>query len=265
LHLASERGLAGTVAKLLSLGADAALKDSYGNTALMVACANGHEAAAAEVMEATKLAGALDHAPPSGVLWGVSALHLASERGLAGTVAKLLSLGADAALKDCEGSTALMAACAEGPGRYTLSAFPDKRPVDLSRRGEVKAVLLEHFEHCVITDDNKNTLLLECARCGLASRLSAVLQAGASAAHKDSRGNTALMVACANGHEAAAAEVMEATKLAGALDVQDRWRRRSALHMASERGLAGTVAKLLSLGADAELKNSRVNTALMLT
>ena len=32
----------------------------YGKTALMVACENKHEAAAAELMEATKLAGALD-------------------------------------------------------------------------------------------------------------------------------------------------------------------------------------------------------------
>ena len=33
-------------------------------------------------------------------------------------------------------------------------------------------------------------------------------------------GNTALMVACVNKHEAAAAELMEATKRAGALDLQ---------------------------------------------
>ena len=33
-------------------------------------------------------------------------------------------------------------------------------------------------------------------------------------------GKTALMLACDNMHEAAAAELMEATKLAGALDLQ---------------------------------------------
>ena len=63
----------------------------------------------------------------------------------------------------------------------------------------------------------------------------------------------AALMACANGHEAAAAEVMEATKLAGNLDVQDRTLSRSALHMASEKGLAGTVAKLPAFGADAAL------------
>ena len=48
------------MAKLLALGADATLTDHDGNTALMLACANKREAAAAELMEATKLAGALD-------------------------------------------------------------------------------------------------------------------------------------------------------------------------------------------------------------
>ena len=60
LHLASAKGLAGTVAQLLALGADATLTDTNGNTALMLACENKREAAAAELMEATKRAGALD-------------------------------------------------------------------------------------------------------------------------------------------------------------------------------------------------------------
>ena len=36
------------------------LLSQFGNTALMVACEHKHEAAAAELMEATKRAGALD-------------------------------------------------------------------------------------------------------------------------------------------------------------------------------------------------------------
>ena len=39
-----------------------------------------------------------------------SALHVASDKGLADTVAKVLALGADAALTDKDGSTALMLA-----------------------------------------------------------------------------------------------------------------------------------------------------------
>ena len=48
---------------------------------------------------------------------------------------------------------------------------------------EVKAAFVEHAEHSDITDDNKDTLLLLCACLGLASRVRAVLQAGANAGH----------------------------------------------------------------------------------
>ena len=48
------------MAQLLALGADATLTDEGFNTALMLACANKQEAAAGELMEATKRAGALD-------------------------------------------------------------------------------------------------------------------------------------------------------------------------------------------------------------
>ena len=58
-------------------------------------------------------------------------------------------------------------------------------PLELASTDEVKAAFAEHAEHAVITDDNKNALLLDCARFGLASRVRAVLQAGANAAHVD--------------------------------------------------------------------------------
>ena len=57
-----------------------------------------------------------------------------------------------------------------------------KTPLALASTDEVKAVFVEHT---VITDDNKNALLLDCARLGLVSRLRAVLEAGANAAHAD--------------------------------------------------------------------------------
>ena len=62
-----------------------------------------------------------------------------------------------------------------------LSQYGDT-PLKLASTDEVKAVFVEHT---VITDDNKNALLLDCARFGLASRVRAVLQAGANAAHAD--------------------------------------------------------------------------------
>ena len=66
----------------------------FGATALMLAISNKHETAAAELMQATKLAGALDLQVDT----GVSALHLACIFGLTDTVAKLLSHGANAGL-----------------------------------------------------------------------------------------------------------------------------------------------------------------------
>ena len=55
-----------------------------------------------------------------------------------------------------------------------------KTPHELANNDEVKAAFAEHTN---ITDDNKNELLLACARFGLVPRLREVLQAGANAAH----------------------------------------------------------------------------------
>jgi hypothetical protein len=121
-----------------------------------------------------------------------------------------------------------------------------------SRNGpEARAACVEYAEHCDITDDNKNYLLLWFARFNLASRVRAVLQAGANAAYTE-WGKTALILACEYAAAAAAAELMEATKRAGALDLKATG-SRTALHVASAGGQAGTVAKLLALGADAAL------------
>ena len=61
------------------------------------------------------------------------------------------------------------------------------------------------------------------------------------------------MLACAGGHAEAAELLAERTAQAGLINVQDGSYKRSALHEASQQGLTDTVAKLLSLGADATL------------
>ena len=55
-----------------------------------------------------------------------------------------------------------------------------KPPLDYAENEEMLKVFVEHT---IITDDNKNELLLACARIGLVPRLRALLQAGANAAH----------------------------------------------------------------------------------
>jgi hypothetical protein len=45
--------------------------------------------------------------------------------------------------------------------------------VDVPTSEDVKAAFAENCEHVEITDQNKNTLLMLCARLGIASRLAA--------------------------------------------------------------------------------------------
>ena len=266
LHVASVKGLAGTVAKLLSHGADAALTDEDGKTALWLACDNGHEAAAAELMEATKRAGALDLQVGDSKR---SALHVASDKGLAGTVAKLLSHGADAALADEHGKTALdyakadevKAALREHGGKHSLfyavsEGMPElfatlieesadvhardnggKTPLDYAKTEEVKAVFAKHS-------------LLAAIRFDRDEQVAEHIAAGADLKARDSLGWTALLLACAHGHEAAAALLAEPSQAAGVLDAvgDDGF---SALLWAEERGLGSVAQKLRECGAAA--------------
>ena len=70
------------------------------------------------------------------------------------------------------------------PARMLTFLFSQggRTALDLTHNAEVTAAFVEHTG---ITDENKDTLLLACARSGAASLLRAVLQAGANAAHAD--------------------------------------------------------------------------------
>jgi len=57
-------------------------------------------------------------------------------------------------------------------------------------RASNEEVINAFAEHTIITDDNKNQLLILCARIGLVPRLRALLQAGANAAHTQVRVGT---------------------------------------------------------------------------
>ena len=68
------------------------------------------------------------------------------------------------------------------PARMLTFLFSQdgKTAIERADNAEVTAAMVEHTG---ITDENKDTLLLECARSGATSLLRAVLQAGAKAAH----------------------------------------------------------------------------------
>ena len=107
-----------------------------------------------------------------------------------------------------------------------------------------------------ITDENKNALLLRYARNGAAGGVIAVLQAGANAAHSDPRGKTSLTVAMEHKHDAAAELLVQPTIDAGMdIDAQDST-GKTVLMRACADGLTNTAAKLVSLGANPELKDT---------
>ena len=56
-------------------------------------------------------------------------------------------------------------------------------PIDIALNADNDEVKTAFAEHAIITDDNKNELLLAFVRFGLVPRLRALLQAGANAAH----------------------------------------------------------------------------------
>ena len=58
-------------------------------------------------------------------------------------------------------------------------------PIDCAANEDVKAAFAKHFAQVDITVQNKNWLLLVFSRLGMASRLPAVLLAGADLKHTD--------------------------------------------------------------------------------
>jgi len=162
---ASLRGLCGVVELLLAAGADVATKDEDGFTALMLACKEKKEEAAALLMEATMNAGALD---VQHTKYKLSALHYASSSGLESIVAKLLSLGADVALKDKEGNSCLHIAAAQGSNailrillnagakitaknKYGNGALDHTKEIkDEEKRAAVLALIVEYLVLCAV-------------------------------------------------------------------------------------------------------------------
>ena len=86
------------VHQLLAAGAKAELTDKHGMTALLLACALAHEAAAALLVEPTHAAGALDVVGDD----GFSALLWAEERGLRNVAQRLRECGAVAVCRPAD-------------------------------------------------------------------------------------------------------------------------------------------------------------------
>jgi ankyrin repeat protein len=255
------RGLCGVVELLLAAGATVAAKNEAGMTALMLACVEKKEEAAAMLTEATKNAAALD---VQDTKYKRSALHYASSSGLESIVAKLLSLGADVALKDSCGKTALDVATndevkaalrqhgarhslfyAAEEGMLELVADLIKEGADVNERNQAGNTAVDRAQNAQTIDalkgagatmpefpeEEKNDLLIQYAKKGLMGGLLMALQVGADVNHKDGYSRTALHWAAYNGHDAVAQGLLGAGADVNAKDEYER----TPLHLAAFR------------------------------
>jgi ankyrin repeat protein len=170
----------------------------------------------------TQAAGALDEPNDE----GATALMHACVAGLCGVVELLVAAGANLDLINKLNKTAL---------DLTLQ---NPLRIDGDKMAAVVGVLCKHS-------------LRAAAQVGDAELVAEhIAREGADLAARDGCGRTALVVACAHGHEPAAAQLVAPTHAAGALDVvgSDGF---SALLWAEERGLDGVAQSLRECGAAA--------------
>jgi uncharacterized protein len=251
LMIASASGLFGMVEKLLEHGAKPELMDRDGNTSLMLALEQGHDAASEVLLKPTIAAGLLDAQPTTeNSDFKRSALMHASAAGLTSMVKKLLERGAKVELTDHDGMNSFMIAL---EGRHEQTA-------ELLLAPTISASGLDIQN----TRYPKRSALMIASDAGLSDMVKKMLELGAKPELMDDLGKTSLMMACANGHEVAATMLLAPTIAAGLIDLQDTQYTRSALMWAGASGLSSVVEKLLEYGASSGLTNRLGMTALML-
>jgi hypothetical protein len=232
LHYAFTDGHPSVVQALLKAGANIEAKEGeYGNTSLHEASARVHPAVVQTLLERgsdvaagnnngkTALEGAdacNDEVQKEEVKTVIArhSLLLAAQAGKADFVAEHIAQGADLAVRDKYGKT----------------------PFDYAKNDEVKTVFARHS-------------LQAAAQFGKEELVAEHIASGADLAARDGCGRTALLLACANAHEPAAARLVAATKAVGSLDAVLIY-GFSALKWAEERGLDG-VPRLRECGAAA--------------
>ena len=193
LHFAAENDLASLVSPLIAAGARLEAKvGRYGTTALLYACANGHEDTALALLAAGANARAVDGERRT-------ALHWAARKGLASLVPRLLAAGVELELAAEDfGSTALLDACDNCYEEVALALLAAGASAHVPRHDGYTAL---HFA----------------ARKGLASAVTPLLEAGAqleATAGNDS--NTPLMEARDYGHHDVAVVLLAAAAAARA-------------------------------------------------
>jgi ankyrin repeat protein len=223
---------------LLSAGADPNNEDRYGNTVL--------NRCSPDLMEVLLEAGADINRP--NVRYGLTPLQMASFRGYTDGVEKLLQLGADTEIEDSRGNTAINIITQDMPIMYD------------DTYNEILKLLIEaganvnHRYH--LPDGTRVTMLDYVLKKKNYVALYLLLEAGADP-YQVSGGRVPMdLTNCS-------ADVMEAFLKAG-VDINritDAY-KPTVLLTASYTGNINCVRKLLELGADTEIEDSRGNTAI---
>jgi ankyrin repeat protein len=223
LHYAAYTGDLVRIRALVKAGADINALDYTGATPLMWACGTSHEDAAHLLLDL----GA------DGTIrkdkYGTSALHFACHEGFVSVIRRLVEMGADINALDNNGSTPLVIACISGH--------------------EAAAFLLLHLGADGKTwkdGDGRSALYWACME-GLVSVIRRLVDMGADINQQDNDGITPLIWACESGKEAMAHLLLEFGADVNRGEDEDG---RSALHLASRRGLVSVIRRLVDMGAD---------------
>jgi ankyrin repeat protein len=215
LMVAADRGLEDIAHELLKHDRISVNEqDSEGNTALSLACSQGH----------LNIASALSTKPGINLnikekQFGRTALLLAAELNHAEIVDDLLCNGAETDLEDMRGGNAVLRAAEEG-GLEALQKLIDygatvgdekvgadeegRTPLHLASRNEhieVLQILVEKYSNLDIRDDNGLTPLHHTCQSGALETAAFLLEQGADPAILDAFGRTPFVVAWQYGHK----------------------------------------------------------------
>lgn len=264
LHIAAEKGHTFLVGLLLSHGTALEAPDSMERTPLHLAAQNGHEDVVGLLLSGAQLA--LEDRN------GLTALLLAARSGHRGVVEKLLTSGAHFESRGGSGKTPLMWAAEMGHEevvKLLLKAGADPRAVGSANQTplisaaenghtEVVGLLLNSGSAFDIQDGGGQTPLLWAAEKGHASTVEMLLRARADPETRDTNRQTPLLAAVKNGHATVVEHLLAKNVNLEAQDEKDQ----TPLSWAARTGNEGIARLLLDRGAKIGSKDSDGYTAL---
>jgi len=240
------RGDLDRLKELLALTAQTNTETQAGETALMFACALGHDKVVRLLL--SRGAGVNFKARNE-----TTALMLAAASGNSETLRLLLEAGAPVEARDKNGNTALVLAARSGHAGAVkiLSADSGSKRLNDDRgaalmaaaedgHSEVVRALLAAGTDVNAKDKHGNTSLIRASRNGHRDVLKILLERQADTNAKNNQQANALMLAAKNGHKAIVKQLLAA----GADSAAEDWEGKTALVMASEKGLKEIVEML---------------------